>query len=201
MDITLMRFYRLLDQLIEHPEKESEIEAKIRLNYEGYWSVWVSDMSGFSSRTSKYGILHFLGLIRRQHRQCLPFFDKYSAIPIKFEADNMLVLFNDTQNAVNCAVETIRHLQHYNKSVHERYTIRLCIGIGFGPVLNLDNRDVFGNEVNLASKLGEDVADAEQVLITEAAFEQVKEMPGVTFEKRSADVSNVKFDYYRVVVE
>ena len=43
-------------------------------------------------------------------------------------------------------------------------------GIGFGQVLELDH-DVFGLEVNLASKLGEDLARAGEVLLTPSAAE------------------------------
>ena len=38
-------------------------------------------------------------------------------------------------------------------------------GVGFGDVLELDG-DVFGAEVNLASKIGEDLARPGEVLLT-----------------------------------
>jgi class 3 adenylate cyclase len=49
---------------------------------------------------------------------------------------------------------------------HERTVF--SFGIGTGEVLDL-GRDVFGLEVNLASKLGEDVSRPGEVLLTEAA--------------------------------
>lgn len=45
--------------------------------------------------------------------------------------------------------------------------IHVCIGLGHGRVLKLGDADVFGREVNAASKLGEDYAKAEEALVTE----------------------------------
>lgn len=46
--------------------------------------------------------------------------------------------------------------------------LRFSYGIGYGEVLNLEH-DLFGLEVNLASKLGEDLAEPGDVLLTPAA--------------------------------
>jgi adenylate cyclase len=45
-----------------------------------------------------------------------------------------------------------------------------AIGIGFGEVLCLSECNVHGYEVNIAFKLGEDVAQDGQLLLTEAAY-------------------------------
>ena len=44
----------------------------------------------------------------------------------------------------------------------------MCIGLGYGQVLRVD-ADVWGAEVNTASKLGEEMAAGGEVLVT-AAF-------------------------------
>jgi class 3 adenylate cyclase len=49
-----------------------------------------------------------------------------------------------------------------------RDRLRFSYGIGFGDVLELEE-DVFGLEVNLASKLGEDHARPGEVLLTSSA--------------------------------
>jgi len=46
--------------------------------------------------------------------------------------------------------------------------VNLCVGIGYGRILQLDD-DLFGDEVNVAYKLGEDVAGPGEVLVSEAA--------------------------------
>jgi len=44
--------------------------------------------------------------------------------------------------------------------------LNMCLGLGFGRVLKLTD-DVFGDEVNLAYKLGEDLAVVAEILVTD----------------------------------
>jgi adenylate cyclase len=46
--------------------------------------------------------------------------------------------------------------------------VLLCVGLGHGTVLRIGDHDVFGTEVNAASKLGEDEARAGEILATDA---------------------------------
>lgn len=61
----------------------------------------------------------------------------------------------------------------------------LCVGLGTGHVLRIGDRDIFGAEVNAASKLGEDTAKANDILVTDAlksALEADASKLGITFE-------------------
>lgn len=49
-------------------------------------------------------------------------------------------------------------------------------------VLHIGDRDVFGPEVNAASKLGEDTAEAWDILVTDSVAKEVESMPDVTFD-------------------
>jgi len=59
-------------------------------------TVFVSDLSGFTSTTRKWGITHFASVIVRMRQLCLPIFHKRGAIYITTEADNFIVIFTDT---------------------------------------------------------------------------------------------------------
>jgi diguanylate cyclase (GGDEF)-like protein len=52
----------------------------------------------------------------------------------------------------------------------EDQTVDLSAGIGFGPTLVIAREDLFGPEMNCACKLGEDIAMANEILLTEAAW-------------------------------
>ena len=64
----------------------------------------------------------------------------------------------------------------------------LCVGIGYGRVLRIGDRDVFGQEVNAASKLGEDLATAGEILVTEAVRADASSLEGVAYEPLAIDV-------------
>ncbi len=65
----------------------------------------------------------------------------------------------------------------------------LCIGLGYGRVLHIGDQDVFGQEVNAASKLGEDTAKANEILVTDAVRAAAGEIADVRFEQIETSVA------------
>lgn len=59
-----------------------------------------------------------------------------------------------------------------NRDAPEADRIEVAVGIGHGPILLADH-DFFGDEVNLASKLGEDIAGHGEILLTQAARKEL----------------------------
>ena len=59
-------------------------------------------------------------------------------------------------------------VQRLNRGRPDNEQLHFSYGIGYGDVLDLDE-DMFGLEVNLASKLGEDLADPGEALLTPSA--------------------------------
>jgi adenylate cyclase len=55
-----------------------------------------------------------------------------------------------------------------NRTLPANERLRFSYGVGYGDVLDLDG-DVFGLEVNLASKIGEDLARPGEILLTPQA--------------------------------
>ena len=64
----------------------------------------------------------------------------------------------------------------------EEEKVLLCVGLGFGRMLRIGDTDVFGAEVNAASKLGEDTARPSEILVTGAVQSKAGDLPGVKWE-------------------
>ena len=79
------------------------------------------------------------------------------------------------------AIAMQRALLIYNKDKAEEEKVLLCVGIGYGKVLRIGDIDVFGHEVNTASKLGEDTADAYEILVTPPVKESAVDNPEFRF--------------------
>ena len=78
--------------------------------------------------------------------------------------------------------------------VQEMY---LSIGIGYGPILVVENEDMWGNEVNLASKLGEDIAQDGEILLTEAAYNSLQNRNHPVL-RQTLSIAGIAFDAYKV---
>jgi class 3 adenylate cyclase len=131
--------------------------------------VLVLDMCGFSRLTLRYGIIHFLAMIRRMQVVVAPIVERAGGRVVKTEADNLFAAFPDVPQALTAARRIGAELARQNEILPDDWDLHVGIGIGYGDVLMVGGGDFFGGEVNLASKLGEDLAAAGDVLLTEAA--------------------------------
>lgn len=185
----------LLVQRIEHPENVKKIDARIKKQFEKKVAVFVLDMSGFSRLTQRYGIIHYLAMIRRMRAVVGPVVKRNGGLVIKFEADNCFAVFQKADDAVNAAIEINHDMSVANEVTPDESDVYVCIGIGYGPTL-LACDDLYGNEMNLASKLGEDTAEKTEILLTETAKKACKQKRAFTSFPLS--VSGVSMKAYKL---
>ena len=83
-----------------------------------------------------------------------------------------------------------KFLIHHNQDQKDENKIGLCIGIGYGKTLVLEGYDFFGHQLNLAFKLGEDIAEPGEILVTQEALAEAG--PSMFMhDVRSATISGV----------
>lgn len=186
---------RLLDRRNEHPEQLAEIDAKVRAKFEQTRAILVLDMCGFSRLTTKHGIIHYLSMIRRMQRVVLPRIAAQRGVVMKTEADNVFGVFPDVPQAVAAARSVLAELADQNRALPEDWDVHVGIGIGYGALLMVGDHDAYGAEMNFASKLGEDLAEAGDLLLTEAAWARLKQQKR-GFTRKLARISGVRFPYY-----
>jgi adenylate cyclase len=131
-------------------------------------AVMVLDMSGFSLSTQRQGIIHHLAKIQRMRGIVSSEARAANGSVLKFEADNAYGVFLNVNAAVRASRGINLRIREANLTTEQPDHIHVSIGIGYGSIL-LARDDYFGDEVNLASKLGEDTADAGEVLLTDKA--------------------------------
>lgn len=159
------------------------------------WAVMFTDLSGFSRQVQSFGILHFLQIIYEHKKLLDPVVGAHDGILIKTEADSLLIIFRRTSSAIKCAVKMQQVLEELNKTRAPETQVLLCVGVGYGPILRIGDKDVFGQQVNAASKLGEDTAKAREILVTQAAMESAGDLAGLSYEQLDEKVagSDVNF--------
>lgn len=162
---------RLLDLIRQRMADGADTRGIDRTIWELFgerWVVMFTDLAGFSRKTKDFGITHFLQVIVRQRDLLYPIIGSHGGILVKAEADSMLLIFRTLPSALTCAVAMQRACGRANERLVDEEKVHLCLGIGVGDVLRIGDQDVWGREVNAASKLGEDTARAGEILVTEA---------------------------------
>jgi class 3 adenylate cyclase len=128
-------------------------------------TIMMCDSSGFTRRTHDYGVLQFLAVMTKVYDAFEPVIRRRKGVVISSGADNILAVFDDPAAAVDASVDMQRWLQKHNRGKHDRDQFQICIGIHHGKVLRLKD-GIFGDKVNVAAKIGEDLAAADEILVT-----------------------------------
>ena len=186
---------RFLSQMIEQPERREAIALEIAAVFGQDKAILVLDMSGFSRTTHRHGIVYFLLMIHQMRLLASPCITKHAGIIVKAEADNLFCLFDTVGDAVRAAREITQRLDTVNLVLPEDRRLYASIGIGYGHVLNIEDKDLFGNEVNLASKLGEDVAAQGAILLTPQAHANVEDA-GIETGEEMISIAGLSLSYY-----
>lgn len=182
------RLWGLIEQRGAPGADVARIDQRIWDLFGSSHAIMFTDLTGFSRQVAEFGILHFLQEIYEQKRLLLPLVEAHDGILIKAEADSLLILFRRASQALRCAIAMQHACQVHNAGRAPEDRVLLCVGIGYGSILRIGDTEVYGQEVNAAAKLGEDVAKANEILVTAAAREA------------SDDVDDARYEALEVVV-
>jgi len=174
-------------------------EGGFRDKYVERVAILVLDMTGFTQAAMQAGELHALLRILDVQKVCGPVFEQYGAKLVRAFADDMTVIFTDPGIALDASLEIQRRIELWNAGPDAAGDPPLCcIGLGYGDVFAIGPNHAMGDEMNRASKLGEDIADGGEILLTEGVYDQVRHRTDCVFHHRSRD--NMHFTYYEAVV-
>ncbi len=192
-------FSMLLDRLIAAPpEQRPAIEQWIRDSFGKRKAVLALDMSNFTLMVRREGIISYLCQIRRMQRLTLPILAAHQGELVKYDADNLLAVFDESVHAVEAAVAM--H-QAAAESAREGSALSFSIGIDYGEVLLIAEADCFGDTVNLAHKLGEDIAQPGEILISPAVRDRLGAASAFRFREIRLSVSGIEFEAYSVLYD
>lgn len=182
----------------EELKERKKIEESLWSNFGAEFAVFVLDMSGFSMLTRKYGIVHYLSMVRRMQLTTEPIVKSYGGQMLKYEADNCFAVFPEPLAAVNAAIAMQHAFRAENLLTSDDLDIHIACGIDYGKLLIIGHEDCFGDPVNRASKMGEDVAAAGEILITKEAMEMIPAEAGILSREISISISGVNIPAYAI---
>jgi adenylate cyclase len=165
-------------------------------------AVLAADMAGYSRlmEADEIGTLARL----RTHRIELvdPAITKNNGRVIKTTGDGMLVEFQSVTDAVRSAVEIQERMKRRNSDVPKESRMEFRIGINLGDII-FDNEDIFGDGVNIASRI-EQLADVGGICVTAAVATQIVDRLDIVLddlgEKNLKNISR-PVHLYRVVLD
>jgi adenylate cyclase len=185
----------LLSELLHNPEEWEQTVERIEKTFTQTKAIMVLDMSGFSRTTLQRGITAFLLMIHQMQLLSVPSIEDNGGKLIKAEADDLFCIFDSVSDALAAGREITVRLETANLILPKDRKLYASIGIGYGTVLNIGNNDLWGNEMNLASKLGEDIAELGDILLSDAAKSALGDSVH-RFEEHTLNISGLDLKYY-----
>lgn len=157
--------------------------------------IVVVDQAGFTRNVLEHSTADALSDVWLMRRELIPVFRQFGGEVFKVDADNLYVFFDRVEPALEASAKAHRTLIAASRK--RKRPVAACIGIGYGELFYISSEDdYYGPEVNLASKLGEDVAEAGETFLTEAAVAAIRdEVDGRPGRPRAATLSGVKVKF------
>ncbi len=173
---------------------ESEFEDK----YAWECAILNLDMTGFTSTAVQQGELDSFLRILDAQKVCLPVLEAQGASLVRCFADDIVALFETADAALDAALEIHRRIELFNASpLASDAPTRCCAGIGFGRVYAIGPNLAQGDQMNEASKLGEDIARGGETLLTLGARQALAHRDDIGFRRESTD--DQLFPFFRAV--
>jgi len=161
--------------------------------------VLAVDMSDFSRLTQKHGIVHYLALVLRMRETAKPIIEEHGGALVRFEADNAFAMFEDSLGAIRAAIALNQAFDRENIATAEELDIHIACGIDRGEILVVESYlEFWGNAVNRASKLGEDLAAPGEILITREVADSLPPERDFTIKSVRVTIAGIEIEGYSV---
>jgi len=171
-------------------------EADFSEKYHHERAILSMDMTGYTTTAIRHGELQSFLRIMDAQRVVIPVLQEFGAELIRCFADDIVALFHEPNAAINAAFEAHHRIKLFNASpLASQNPTQCCAGIGFGQAYAIGPNLAQGDEMNQASKLGEDIARANETLITERTYAAIVGRDDIHFECQDQD--DRIFPYYR----
>ena len=160
------------------------IDAEISSKFETEYAVVISDLSSFSKLTQEKGIVHAMGLIVEAHTIAEPILSTLGGEVLRADPESLVVLFQSSMDAVMAARAVNRAFEDHNAETPDENKLAICLGIGFGKMIRAGDH-IYGDQINQAYRIGEDVSGHCEVHLTPEAYEGVKHLGSLEFTESS----------------
>lgn len=191
-------FFNLIDGLNAAPSGERpRLEQAIWESFGTEQAIMALDMSQFSLTVRRRGIVPYLAMIRHMQLLTSACVRECGGRVVKFQADNMMATFGGCAEAIAAAVRINRSIAEAC-IVAQIATYSVSIGIDFGRFLLVGEEDCYGDPVNIAYKLAEDLARPHEVLISRSVRERLGNELAYPVDEQQVSVSGLEFAAFAV---
>lgn len=185
------RLFSLIRSMMAVPGRRPVTEAAVWKACGKTLTMVIFDCVGFTRYTRTHGTLHVLRKLLTFRRLMESVLRRHRAFSHRFHADNLHAEFRRPLDAFSMVADAYRTLSQSGLTMTETEPFQISVGIGMGHVLHTHSEGPFDDEMNSASKLGEDVAGPDELVLTHAAYRALPRGMKRRFKERRHTTSGV----------
>lgn len=188
---------RLEELIRERARLDAELERHQQLI-----TILFMDIVGSTRFYDQHGDLAGLVMVQKVLDRLIPQVEQHDGVVVKTIGDAILARFGNAQIAVRCGVAMQRTMADYNvnRAPADQIHIRVALNLGLGLIK--EDGDVFGDVVNVASRI-EKATDSDEIAISPSVYEQIQHVPDIAVRKKASGVELKgkadKLDLYAVI--
>ena len=142
-------------------------------------AILFTDIIGSTDFFKSYGNVAGRKMLQQHENIASETIKRFGGTIVKNLGDSVMAYFLDSQETVKSAIKIQKEFQQYNEKKDIRDQIHVRIGIHFGEGI-IENKDIFGDVVNVASKLT-NLAGGDQIFISQEVFSLTQDLSQVQF--------------------
>jgi class 3 adenylate cyclase/tetratricopeptide (TPR) repeat protein len=150
----------------------AELDEKLQSRLTQEIAILFTDIRGSTTFFKIHGDIAGRLMMQRHYDMLFPIIEEHNGRVVKTVGDSIMATFSDPATAVKAAIAMQRKLFSYNATKPHEDPIRIRIGINFGKGI-IEENDVFGDVVNVASKLVS-VGESEQIVVGASIYAKLK---------------------------
>ncbi|HEY7755138.1 MAG TPA: hypothetical protein VID69_02810 [Actinomycetota bacterium] len=188
-------FADLIYEYLRRPDRRTRILDEVERRFRRESSIIVVDSCGFTRSLRRQGVVPFLAQLLRLDQIVRSRVHEVGGSGYFRAADNFYSLLPTAEAAVSCGEAILQDVAEVNEAAEPPDRLAVSIGVGYGPVLLVGDDQIYGEEFNLVSKVGEDIAGPGELMVTVAGWEALPSSDRV-FEERRVTLSGLEIVAY-----
>jgi len=156
--------------LAKSKDGKGDAEDVLLKKYERTLSILFTDIEGYTRMSESQSIVETMAILQESDQIIAPIIKKHEGVVIKKIGDAYMARFDSADSAIMAGIQIQQAIYSNNqkRSEADQITWNIRIGINTGPVFVKDG-DVFGDAVNIASRVESNARSGEVYCTRETA--------------------------------
>ncbi|RLC13847.1 MAG: hypothetical protein DRI24_14805 [Deltaproteobacteria bacterium] len=163
-------------------------------------AIVFTDVCGYTHYMDTRGDIAGRAWMQKHNDIVLPLIAQHQGKVLSIMGDGVMSSFEKTLDAVKACIAIQKGLITYNQSAEPMNELHVTIGVNTGEIL-VDDDHIAGDTVNVASRI-ETKAKADQILISETAYEDVRGSEDIICRKHGSVAvkgKDIPLELYRII--